>query len=150
EDTGLMIGGLQADQSSSFQITQRRLRQFVNIIGRDANVQNVVAFVGGGRGSASAFMFTALKPKAQRQLTTSEGIDRLRPQLGHVTGANLFLAPVQDLRIGGRQSNAAYQYTLEASDLQELRTWASRLTTAMNAQWALEDVNSDQQDHGLQ
>ncbi|HUO12978.1 MAG TPA: efflux RND transporter permease subunit, partial [Caulobacteraceae bacterium] len=74
----------------------------------------------------------------------------LRPQLAKVTGASLFLAPVQDLRIGGRQSNATYQYTLEADNLQDLKTWAQKLTDAMNAQWDLEDVSSDQQDHGLQ
>jgi multidrug efflux pump len=150
EDTGQMIGGLQADQSSSFQITQRRLRQFVDIIGRDPDVQTVVAFVGGGRGAASAFMITSLKPKAQRSGSTENAISRLRPQLAKVTGASLFLAPVQDLRIGGRQSNATYQYTLEADNLADLRTWATKLATAMQAQWELEDVSTDQQDHGLQ
>ncbi len=75
---------------------------------------------------------------------------RLRPQLARVTGASLFLAPVQDLRIGGRQSNATYQYTLEADNLEDLRTWATKLTVAMQGQWELEDVNTDQQDHGLQ
>jgi multidrug efflux pump len=150
QDSGQMIGGLQADQSSSFQITQRRLRQFVNIIGADPDVQTVVAFVGGGRGAASAFMITTLEPKAQRKVSTEDVMARLRPQLAHVTGANLFLAPVQDLRVGGRQSNASYQYTLEADSLADLRLWATKLTTAMNSQWELEDVNSDQQDHGLQ
>src|SRR5579871_122667 len=151
QDSGQMIGGLQADQSSSFQITQKRLRQFVGIIGRDPAVSTVVAFVGGGRGgAASAFMFTSLEPKAQRKVSTEDVMARLRPQLAKVTGASLFLAPVQDLRIGGRQSNATYQYTLEADNLQDLRTWATKLTDAMNAQWELEDVNSDQQDHGLQ
>jgi multidrug efflux pump len=150
EDTGQMIGGLQADQSSSFQITQRRLKQFVNIIGNDPDVDTVVAFLGGGRGSASAFMITTLLPKGQRSGSTDKVIADLRPKLGAVTGASLFLAPVQDLRIGGRQSNATYQYTLEADNLADLRTWATKLTTAMTSQWELEDVNSDQQDHGLQ
>ena len=150
EDTGQMIGGLQADQSSSFQITQKRLRQFVEIIGADPDVQTVVAFVGGGRGAASAFMITSLKPKSDRQHSAEQVIAALRPKLARVTGASLFLAPVQDLRIGGRQSNATYQYTLEADNLADLKTWATKLTTAMNSQWELEDVNSDQQDHGLQ
>ncbi|HXQ17941.1 MAG TPA: efflux RND transporter permease subunit [Caulobacteraceae bacterium] len=150
EDTGQMIGGLQADQSSSFQITQTRLKQFVRIIGANPDVQTVVAFVGGGRGAASAFMITSLKPKSQRQHSAEDVIATLRPQLAHVTGASLFLAPVQDLRIGGRQANATYQYTLEADNLADLKTWATKLTTAMNSQWELEDVNSDQQDHGLQ
>ncbi len=150
EDTGLMIGGLQADQSSSFQITEKRLLQFVGIIGRDKDISTVVAYLGGGRGAASAFMITSLAPKGVRKGSTDDVITRLRPQLARVTGASLFLAPVQDLRIGGRQSNATYQYTLEADHLTDLRTWARRLTTAMNSQWELEDVNSDQQDHGLQ
>src|SRR6185437_3568235 len=120
EDTGQMVSGLQADQSSSFQITQRRLRQFVNIIGSDPAVQTVVAFVG-GRGAASAFMITSLAPKSQRHgSSTQQVIGRLRPQLARVTGASLFLAPVQDLRIGGRQSNATYQYTLLADNIEDL------------------------------
>jgi multidrug efflux pump len=149
EDTGQMIGGLQADQSSSFQITQRRLRQFVNIIGSDKDVQSVVAFVG-GRGAASAFLLTSLDPLGPRHASTEDVMGRLRPQLARVTGASLFLAPVQDLRIGGRQSNASYQYTLEADNIEDLRTWATKLSVAMQGQWELEDVNTDQQDHGLQ
>ncbi|HEY1750031.1 MAG TPA: efflux RND transporter permease subunit [Caulobacteraceae bacterium] len=149
EDTGQMVSGLQADQSSSFQITQRRLSQFVDIIGRDKDVQTVVAFVG-GRGVASAFMITSLKPKGVRSGSTEDVISTLRPQLARVTGASLFLAPVQDLRIGGRQSNATYQYTLEADNLADLREWANKLSIAMQSQWELEDVNTDQRDHGLQ
>ncbi|HEY3798490.1 MAG TPA: efflux RND transporter permease subunit [Caulobacteraceae bacterium] len=151
EDTGQMMGGMVADQSSSFQITKRRLDQFSAILGDNPNIQNVVAFVGGGgRGGASAFMLTTLKPKPQRKESIDAVIADLRPQLARVSGASLFMAPVQDLRIGGRQSNATYQYTLEADNLADLRTWATKLTTAMNSQWDLEDVNSDQQDHGLQ
>jgi multidrug efflux pump len=151
EDTGQMIGGLQADQSSSFEVTQKRLRQFVNIIGSDKDVQSVVAFIGGGRGGSSAFMITSLLPKDQRGGDSTDAvIARLRPKLAQVSGAALFLAPVQDLRIGGRQSNATYQYTLEADNLADLRSWATKLTVAMNSQWELQDVNTDQQDHGLQ
>ena len=150
EDTGQMIGGLQADQSSSFQITEKRLLQFVNILGKDKDVDTVVAFLGGGRGAASAFMITSLTPKSVRGDSTEAVMARLRPQLARVTGASLFLAPVQDLRIGGRQSNATYQYTLEAQNLADLREWATKLNTAMQAQWELEDVSTDQQDHGLQ
>ncbi|HVN00063.1 MAG TPA: efflux RND transporter permease subunit [Caulobacteraceae bacterium] len=149
EDTGLLQGFLQADQSSSFQITEKRLRQFVHTIESDPNVEQVVAFVG-GRGAANAFVIAPLTPKPQRKEKAEAIMADLRPQLGRVTGANLFLIPVQDLRVGGRQSNATYQYTLEADDLQSLKTWAGKLTTAMNSQWELEDVNSDQQDHGLE
>jgi multidrug efflux pump len=152
EDTGQLIGGLQADQSSSFQVTQKRLNQFVKIIGADPDVETAVATVGsnGGRGGASAFMITSLKPKAERSDSAEDVMARLRPQLARVTGASMFLAPVQDLRIGGRQANATYQYTLEADNLADLKTWATKLTAAMNSQWELEDVSSDQQDHGLQ
>jgi multidrug efflux pump len=150
QDTGQIIGGLQADQSSSFQISQKRVREFVRIIGHDPDVQTVVSFVGGGRGASSAFMIMSLKPKSQRKSSSEDVIARLRPQLARVTGASLFLAPVQDLRVGGRQSNAAYQYTLKGDNLADLRTWATKLTTAMQAQPDLIDVNSDQQDHGLQ
>jgi multidrug efflux pump len=110
----------------------------------------VVAFIGGERGAASAFIITSLAPKSARGDSTEDVMARLRPQLASVTGASLFLAPVQDLRIGGRQSNAAYQYTLEAQNLADLREWATKLNTAMQAQWELEDVSTDQQDHGLQ
>jgi multidrug efflux pump len=150
QDTGQMMGGLQSDQSSSFQLTERRLRQFVGVIGRDPNVDTVVSFLG-GRGVASAFLLTSLKPKSERTTGgAQEVIAELRPRLARVSGASLFLAPVQDLRVGGRQGNATYQYTLEADNLADLRTWATKLTDAMRQQPALEDVNSDQQDHGLQ
>ncbi len=150
QDTGQLAGGLQSDQSSSFQVTQRRLKQFVGIIGANPDVQTVVAFLGGGRGGSSAFLLVSLKPKGQRSGSSEKVMGDLRPKLGRVEGASLFLAPVQDLRIGGRQSNASYQYTLEADSLADLRTWAIKLTEAMNEQPVLEDVNSDQQDHGLQ
>ena len=149
EDTGLLQGGLQADQSSSFQLTEKRLMQFVHAIAADPNVQNVVSFVG-GRGQASAFVIIPLKPKAERKANAEGVMSELRPELGRVTGANMFLFPVQDLRVGGRQANATYQYTLEAESLPDLKTWAQKLTVALNSQWELEDVNSDQQDHGLE
>ncbi|HUZ12242.1 MAG TPA: efflux RND transporter permease subunit [Caulobacteraceae bacterium] len=149
QDTGQMIGGLRSDQSSSFKITEKRLRQFVGIIGRDPNVDTVVSFLG-GRGVSSAFMLTALKPQSRRKENVEQVMAELRPRLMRVTGASMFLAPLQDLRIGGRPSNATYQYTLEADNLSDLRTWATRLTRAMQQQPGLEDVNSDQQDHGLQ
>src|SRR5262249_6326067 len=130
------------------------------IIARNPDVTRVVAFLGGGRGGG-AFMQVSLKPKAQRSLsspdaligspsTSLEIIGRLRPRLARVTRASLFLNPVQDLRIGGRQSNASFQYPLKADNLSDLRRWATRLTNAMQEQPVLEDVNSDQEDHGLE
>ncbi len=147
QDTGLMQGGLQADQSSSFQISQIRLRRFVGILMRDPAVQTVVASTG-GNASGAAFQ-VSLKPRSQRD-TIDTVVARLRPQLARVTGANLFLNPVQDLRVGGRMSNATYQYTLEADDLASLRTWAAKLAEQLKRAPALQDVNSDQEDHGLQ
>ncbi len=147
QDTSLLQGGLQADQSSSFQISQIRLRRFVGILMRDPAVQTVVASTG-GNASGAAFQ-VSLKPKSQR-----DGIDavvaRLRPQLARVSGANLFLNPVQDLRVGGRMSNATYQYTLQADDLTELRSWATKLAEALKKYPTLQDINTDQDDHGLQ
>ncbi len=148
QDTGQMIGGLRSDQSSSFKISQRRLRRFVNIIRHDPSVETVVAFAGGR--SAGGFLITGLKPRSQRKGGAEAVIARLRPQLAQVTGANLFLNPVQDVRIGGRMSNATYQFTLKADNLADLRLWATRLSDAMKNQPALTDVNTDQEDHGLE
>ncbi len=154
QDTGQIIGGLQTDQSSSFEITEQRLRRFVRILGKDPAVQTVVAFAGGR--SAGGFLITSLKPEAhrgegaERNITADQVIARLRPKLARVTGANLFLNPVQDVRTGGRQSNATYQYTLEAENLTDLRLWAARLAEALRRQTVLTDVNTDQEDHGLE
>ncbi|HWA61400.1 MAG TPA: efflux RND transporter permease subunit [Caulobacteraceae bacterium] len=148
QDTGQLMGGLQSDQSSSFQISRRRMLQFVHIIGRDPSVQTVVAYQGGR--SAGGFLQVVLKPRSQRKGGSEDVVARLRPKLARVTGANLFLNPVQDVRVGGRQSNATYQYTLKAENLEDLRTWALKLSDAMKQQPALEDVNTDQEDHGLE
>ena len=151
QDTGLLNGGMQADQSSSFQISKQRLQRFVGIIQRDPAVQTVVGFVNGGRGGGGGgFVFLSLKPRGQRDGNSTDLMTRLRPQFGRVQGASMFLQPVQDIRIGGRQGNATYQYTLEGPDLQTLRTWASKLAEALKSEQALTDVNTDQQDHGLE
>jgi multidrug efflux pump len=146
QDTGQMMGGLQSDQSSSFQVNQGRLRRFAAILQADPAIQTVVANTGGNSG---AFFQISLKPKGQRDPVQTV-VTRLRPQLSRIQGANLFVNPVQDLRIGGRQSNATYQYTLQAQNLTELRTWATKLSEAMKNYPSLEDVNTDQQDRGLQ
>ncbi|HEY5072561.1 MAG TPA: efflux RND transporter permease subunit [Caulobacteraceae bacterium] len=148
QDTGQMIGGLQSDQSSSFSISGQRLRRFVGIIGHDPSVQTVVAFA--GNNAAGGFMVVGLKPRNQRRGGAQAVVQRLRPKLARVTGASLFLNPVQDVRTGGRSSNATYQYTLEGQDLAGLRLWAGRLAEAMKSQPALTDVNTDQEDHGLE
>ena len=151
QDTGLMNGGMQADQSSSFEISKQRLTRFVGIIRRDPAVQTIVGFVNGGRGGGGGgFTFLSLKPKSERKVSSDAVMARLRPAFSRVTGASMFLQPVQDVRVGGRQSNAAYQYTLEADDITTLRSWATKLSEELKQAPALTDVNTDQEDHGLE
>ncbi|BAT61917.1 multidrug resistance protein MdtC [Variibacter gotjawalensis] len=149
QDTGRLIGGIQADQSISFQLMQQKLRQFVEIVQRDPAVETVVGFTGGGQVN-SGFMFVSLKPLKDRDAPADQIIARLRGQLAVVPGANLFLQAVQDIRAGGRTGNAQYQYTLTGSSLSELREWAPKIAAALQNEPSLVDVNSDQQDKGLQ
>ena len=149
QDTGRMIGSIQADQGISFASMEEKLAEFVEIIRSDPAIENVVGFTGGGQRNGG-FMFMSLKPLSERKVSADQVVARLRPKLGRIPGANLFLVPVQDIRIGGRQSNAAYQYTLQADDLEELRSWAPRLRRALAEEPKVADINSDQQDRGLQ
>ena len=149
QDTAQISGGMRADQSISFQAMQGKLRQLVDIIGKDPAVETVVGFTGGGR-AGGGFMFITLKPLGERTERGQAVIARLRPQLARVTGVTLFLNPVQDLRGGGRQSTSTYQYTLKSDSLADLRLWATRLADAMRQQPALTDVDTDQQDNGVE
>ena len=149
QDTGRLGGNIQADQSSSFQLMQQRLDRFVALVGADPAVAHVTGFTGGGQRN-SAGMFVSLKPLAERDASSEQVIARLRGKLSREAGATLFLNALQDIRIGGRQANAQYQYTLQADDLQTLRTWEPRIRRALQQLPELEDVNSDQQDRGLQ
>ncbi len=149
QDTGRIIGFIQADQATSFQAMQQRLDRFLAVVRSDPAVENVTGFTGGGQRN-TAQMFMALKPLSQRDVSADEVVARLRIKLAKEPGANLFLVPVQDIRIGGRQSNAQYQYTLQADDLNDLRTWEPRIRQALTRLPELADVNSDQQDRGLQ
>ncbi|HYF18308.1 MAG TPA: efflux RND transporter permease subunit [Ramlibacter sp.] len=151
QDTGQIQGGLRADQSISFQAMQDKLRQLVDIIRRDPAVDTVVGFTGGGR-AGGGFFFVNLKPADQRAPgeRAQAVIARLRPQLARVTGVSLFLNPVQDLRMGGRQANSTYQYTLKSDNVEDLRRWATRLADAMKRQPALVDVDTDQQQNGVE
>jgi multidrug efflux pump len=149
QDTGRMIGGIQADQSISFQLMKQKLQQFIAIVRQDPAVQSVVGFTGGGQ-TNSGFVFVALKPLAQRSLSVDQVIARMRPKLNQVPGARLFLQAVQDIRVGGRASAAQYQYTLQGDSLPELNEWAPKITAAMEKLDTLTDVNSDQQQHGLE
>ena len=149
QDTGRLVGGIQGDQSISFQAMRDKLTTFMTIVRDDPAVDNVVGFTGGGQRN-SGNMFVALKPLSQRTETADQVIARLRAKLANVPGANLFLQAVQDIRIGGRQANAQYQYTLSADDLTELRAWEPKIRNALSQLPELADVNTDTQDKGLQ
>ena len=149
QDTGQINGGLRADQSISFQAMQSKLKLLVDIIRADPAVDTVVGFTGGGR-AGGGFMFINLKPASQRTDKGLAVIARLRPQLAKVTGVSLFLNPVQDLRGGGRATNSTYQYTLKSDNATDLKKWALRLSDQMRLQDALIDVDTDQQDNGVE
>jgi multidrug efflux pump len=149
QDTGRIVGFIQADQATSFQAMQQRLDRFLAIVQADPAVETVTGFTGGSQRN-TAQMFMALKPVAQRDVTAFEVVARLRTKLAKEAGANLFLVPVQDIRIGGRQSNAAYQFTLQSDDLEDLRLWEPRIRQALMQLPELADVNSDLQDRGQQ
>jgi multidrug efflux pump len=150
QDTGRMIGSIQADQSISFQLMQQKLAQFVSIVSKDPAVEAAVGFTGGGQ-TNSGFMFVSLKPLSERHTSVDGVIARLRRSLAVVPGATLFLQAVQDIRVGGRASNAQYQYTLQAPSLEELNEWSPKITAALQQQThVLADVNSDQQNKGLE
>ena len=149
QDTGQLNGGLRADQSISFQAMQGKLRQLVDIVKRDPAVDTVVGFTGGSR-AGGGFMFVNLKPWGERTESGQAVIARLRPQLARVTGVSLFLNPVQDVRMGGRQSLSTYQYTLKGDNSADLRRWATRLAEAMKRQPVLTDVDTDQQENGVE
>jgi multidrug efflux pump len=149
QDVGRVSGMIQADQAISFQAMRQKVANFVEIVRRDPAVETVVAFTGGGQRN-SGFMFVALKPITERKISADKVIARLRPQLAREPGASLFLQPQQDVRIGGRMSNAQYQYTLQADSIGELRAWEPRIREAMSKLPQIADVNTDQQDKGLQ
>ncbi|HEY1261196.1 MAG TPA: efflux RND transporter permease subunit, partial [Stellaceae bacterium] len=149
QDTGRMIGGVQADQSISFQLMEQKLKQFIDIIRADPAVQNIVGFTGGGQ-TNSGFVFVVLKPLSERKLSVGQVIGRLRGKLNQVAGARLFLQAVQDIRVGGRQSNAQYQYSLQGDDAQTMFEWAPKVEEALKKVPGLTEVNLDQQQKGLE
>ncbi len=149
EDTGVLVGGVQADQSISFQLMSQKMKQFMRIVKSDPAVQNVAGFTGGGQRNGG-FMFVALKPLGERHLSADAVISRLRVKLGEVAGAQLFLQPAQDIRVGGRQSSSTYQYTLQSDSLDDLRAWGDKIREAFTNMPELADVNSDQAVKGLE
>ncbi len=149
QDSGRLTGSIQADQDTSFQAMQKKLGQFVDTVMRDPNVESANGFLGGGTVNAGR-MFISLKPKEHRKLTADQVIAQLRGKLAHVPGATLVLQPVQDVRVGGRPSAAQYQYTLRGDNSDELLRWAPQVLQRLRKLPELTDVNSDQQNKGLQ
>ena len=153
QDTGRLMGYIQASQDISFQSMKEKLTAIVDIIVKDPAVDTVVAFTGGGGGGTTrntARMFIALKPLGDRTLSTDQVIARLRGKLVSVPGAPAYLQAVQDLRVGGRMGAAQYQYTLQGDNLAELLAWAPRVEQQLRTLPAVADVNSDQQNKGMQ
>ena len=150
QDTGRMIGSIQADQSISFQLMQQKLTQFITIVKNDPAVETAVGFTGGGIQINSGFMFVSLKPLGERKLSVDEVIGRLRREMAVIPGATLFLQAVQDIRVGGRASNAQYQFTLQGPTFEELNEWSPKIAAALQGDPNLTDVNSDQQNKGLE
>ncbi len=148
QDTGRLTGQIVADQDTSFQAMQGKLAEFVNGVMQDPAVESANGFVGGS--SNTGRMFIALKPTGQRNVTVDQVIGRLRGKLAHVPGATLYLQPVQDIRVGGRPSATQYQYTLQGDNSDELFAWAPRVYQQLRKLKQLADVNSDQQNKGLQ
>jgi multidrug efflux pump len=150
QDNGIIAGGIQGPQDMSFQAMQAATKRIVDVLKTDPAVDMVAAFTGGSGAANSGNVFLGLKPLEQRKLSSSQVIDRLRPKLVTVPGANTFLQAGQDLRIGGRQSSAQYQYTIQSDNLQYLVQWGPVLLQQMKKLKSLTDVNTDQQNSGLQ
>ena len=149
QDTGVLVGGVQGPQDASFSLMNDSVRRLVSVIKRDPGVDNVVAFTGGQGNTNGGFIFMALKPLDVRKASAMQILARLRPKLNAMPVASAFLQPAQDLRIGGRGSNALYQYTIQSDSSQELAQWGPILLREMRKLPGFQDVNSDQQNGGL-
>ena len=150
QDTGRVMGSVQASQDISFDAMKQKMIQFVRIVMQDPAVQTIVGFAGGNTSSNSGRMFITLKPLSERKISADQVIGRLRRKLAVVPGATLYMQSAQDLAIGGRQSQAQFQYTLQGENLNDLNYWAPRLLQRLRSMPQLRDVNSDQQDKGLE
>jgi multidrug efflux pump len=149
QDNGRLMGSIQGDQDTSFQAMDRILQRMIAIVDADPAVATVNGFTGGGT-SNSARMFVNLKPLVERKVTVDQVIERLRPELEKIPGASLYLQASQDLRVGGRMSNAQYQFTMRGDNLQDLTTYAPQMLQELRNIPVIADVSSDQQDGGLQ
>jgi multidrug efflux pump len=149
QDNGILMGQIIADQSISFPAMEKKLAQLQAIVQKDPAVASVAGFAG-GRAMNTAQVFIELKPIAERHISAAEVVNRLRPKLNQVSGARLFLQAQQDLRVGGRQSAAEYQYTLTSDDPKLIYEWTPKLVNALRKYPQMQDVNSDLQQNGLQ
>jgi multidrug efflux pump len=149
QDTGALVGAVQGPQDASFPVMDNSVKALVNVIKADPAVANVNAYIGGNGASNHGFVYMALKPLDVRKVSAEQVINRLRPKLNRLPVASAFLQAAQDLRIGGRSSNALYQYTLQADNVQDLVKWGPILLNSMRRLPGFQDVNSDQQDGGL-
>ncbi len=150
QDTGMMIGFFSTDDGTSFESMKPKLDRFRQVLLRDPAVNTVTAYASGRGGSNSSFLAVQLKPFAERKLDVREVINRLRPQLSGIPGARLTLMAQQDIRVGGRQSGAQYQYTLMANELTDLKEWMPKVQQALAALPELVDVDTDVEDRGRQ
>ncbi len=150
QDTGAIVGGVQGPQDASFTVMNDSLLQMVNVIKADPAVANVICFTGGFGPSNGGFIYTALKPLEARNVTAPEIINRLRPKLNRLPVASAFLQAAQDLRIGGRSTNALYQYTIQSDNVEDLKHWGPILLEEMKKLPGFQDVNTDAQNSGLQ
>jgi multidrug efflux pump len=149
QDTGAIVGGVQGPQEASFPYMNNSVQQLVNVIKADRAVANVTAYTGGNGATNTGFIYIALKPLSERKSSATQIINRLRPKLNALPVASAFLQASQDLRIGGRQSNAQYQYTIQSDNVADLVTWGPRLLAEIKKLPGFQDVNSDQQNGGL-
>jgi multidrug efflux pump len=151
QDTGAIGGNIQASQDISFAAMSAKQQRYADIVVADPAVASVITFAGGTGGTSNTGrMFITLKPLSERDVSAEQVINRLRKKLAVVPGATLYLQANQDIRVGGRSSNAQYQYTLESEDLSALNTWAPRMLAKLKTLPMLRDVSSDQQTQGLQ
>jgi multidrug efflux pump len=149
QDTGVIRGSIVADQSTSFQAMRPKLTSYIKIIGEDPAVASVVGFTGGSQRN-TGMMFVTLKPLEQRKVSADMVINRLRGKLAKVPGAQLFLQAAQDISVGARGSNSQYQYALQGDNLADLNLWSPKILKILQDLPQLQDVNSNQQDRGLQ
>ena len=150
QDTGAIVGGLQGPQDASFPFMDNSIKQLVGVIKSDPAVANVIAFTGGGGATNTGFIYISLQPLNERKIGAADIINRLRPKMNRLPVASAFLQAAQDLRIGGRGSNALYQYTIQCDNVQDLSQWGPLLLDEMKKLPGLQDVNSDQQNGGLE